>query len=55
MNKNISQLGQAAAACLLMASLLAGCGAKAAQPTLDPTVTVETQTAALDTLSLEQT
>ena len=55
MKKNNYHLGQAAASGLLMAALLAGCSAKAAQPTLDPTVTVETQTAALDTLSLEQT
>lgn len=55
MSKNRFQFGRTALICLLPAALLAGCGAKAAQPTLDPTVTVETQTAALDTLSLEQT
>ena len=52
---NIFHLGRTAASGLLMALLLAGCGAKAAQPTLDPTVTVETEIAALDTLTLEQT
>ena len=51
----ISRLGRAALACLLPAALLAGCGAKESQPTLDPTITVETTIAALDTLTLNQT
>ena len=55
MSKNRFQFGRTALICLLPAALLAGCGAKAAQPTLDPTVTVETEIAALDTLTLEQT
>ena len=48
MSKNRFQFGRTALICLLPAALLAGCGAKAAQPTLDPTVTVETEIAALD-------
>ena len=54
-NSGISRLARSVLACLLPAALLAGCGAKETQPTLDPTVTVETQIAALDTLTLDQT